>query len=142
MVGGLVTTGLHAYASDPEAFMAKAAGNTPPIVTTESGASEIELAKHLTAIGAKKYGAWWCPHCHAQQTLFGKQAFEYLTYVECDEAGVDPDPRACRAAGVQGYPTWEIKGETYSGVLSLENLAAVSGYSGPQDFINQASDHQ
>ncbi|MEM9213647.1 MAG: vitamin K epoxide reductase family protein [Cyanobacteria bacterium P01_F01_bin.150] len=142
MVSGLVTTGLHAYASDPDGFTANAAGSPPPAVTTESGDAEIELAKHLTAIGAKKYGAWWCPHCHAQQTLFGKQAFEYLTYVECDEAGVEPDPQACRAAGVQSYPTWEINGETYAGVQSLEALSTVSGYSGPQNFINQGSDHQ
>lgn len=141
MVAGLITTGLNAYARDPDAFVANAAGNPPPVVETESGASEIALAQHLTDIGAKKYGAWWCPHCHAQQTLFGKQAFEYLTYVECDPAGVDPDPGACRAAGVQGYPTWEINGEIFSGVLSLETLASASGYSGPQNFVNQAAGH-
>lgn len=134
LVAGLVTTGLYAYARDPDTF--NAVGNPPPVVTTASGEAEIELAKHLTAIGAKKYGAWWCPHCHAQQTLFGKQAFEHITYIECDEEGVDPQPQACRAAGVQSYPTWEINGETYAGVQRLPALAAASGYSGPQDFIN------
>ncbi|MEL6321060.1 MAG: vitamin K epoxide reductase family protein [Cyanobacteria bacterium J06626_14] len=135
MVAGLVTTGLHAYAQDPDTFFNP--GNAPPVVATDSGESEIALAKHLSDIGATKYGAWWCPHCHAQQTLFGKQAFDHITYVECDEAGIDPKPQACRAAGVQSYPTWEINGETYSGVQSLQALAAVSGYSGPQNFSNQ-----
>lgn len=137
LVATIATTGLYAYAQNPDSFTA---GNPPPAVETNSGDAEIALAKHLTAIGAKKYGAWWCPHCHAQQTLFGKQAFEHVTYVECDEEGIEPDPNACRAAGVQSYPTWEINGETYAGVQSLPTLAAVSGYTGPQDFVNQTSE--
>lgn len=139
LVATIATTGLYAYAQNPDTFTA---GNPPPAVETESGPSEIELAKHLTAIGAKKYGAWWCPHCHAQQTLFGKQAFQYLTYVECDEEGIDPQPNVCRTAGVESYPTWEINGETYAGVHSLQALASVSGYTGPQEFLNQNSGHQ
>ncbi|MEL6128468.1 MAG: vitamin K epoxide reductase family protein [Cyanobacteria bacterium J06627_3] len=134
LVAFIATTGLYAYAQNPDTFTA---GNPPPVVETDSGASEIALAKHLSDIGAKKYGAWWCPHCHAQQTLFGKQAFDHVTYVECDEEGIDPQPNACRAAGVQSYPTWEINGQTYAGVQSLQSLAAASGYSGPQEFVNQ-----
>lgn len=139
MITGLITTGLHAYASDPDTFVSQ--GNAPQVTTT-SGESEIALAQHLSAIGVKKYGAWWCPHCHAQQTLFGQQAFDYIDYVECDEAGVDPQPQACRAAGVQSYPTWEINGETYAGVQSLQALATLSGYSGPQNFINPMPSRQ
>ncbi|MEO1182559.1 MAG: vitamin K epoxide reductase family protein [Cyanobacteria bacterium J06636_28] len=134
LVAFIATTGLYAYAQNPDTFTA---GNPPPVVETDSDASEIALAKHLSDIGAKKYGAWWCPHCHAQQTLFGKQAFDHVTYVECDEEGIDPQPNACRAAGVQSYPTWEINGQTYAGVQSLQSLAAASGYSGPQEFVNQ-----
>ena len=139
LVAFIATTGLYAYAQNPNTFTA---GNPPPVVETDSGASEIALAKHLTAIGATKYGAWWCPHCHAQQTLFGKQAIEHITYVECDEEGVDPQPNACQAAGVQSYPTWEINGQTYAGVQSLQSLAAASGYTGPQEFVNQNQGHQ
>ncbi|ESA37586.1 vitamin k epoxide reductase [Leptolyngbya sp. Heron Island J] len=130
----IATTGLYAYAQNPDTFTA---GNPPPAVETTSGDSEIALAKHLTAIGAKKYGAWWCPHCHAQQTLFGKQAMEHIDYIECDEEGIDPQPNACRTAGVQSYPTWEVNGQVYAGVQSLQSLATASGYTGPQDFTNQ-----
>ncbi|MFM7713642.1 MAG: hypothetical protein ACKO7A_13315, partial [Microcystis sp.] len=52
---------------------------TPPYgweVTTVSGEAEIALAKHLKAIGAKEYGAFWCPHCYDQKQLFGKEAGE------------------------------------------------------------------
>jgi len=37
-------------------------------ITTISGESEIELAEYLTAIGAKKYGAFWCPHCYERSS--------------------------------------------------------------------------
>ncbi|MEO0534769.1 MAG: vitamin K epoxide reductase family protein [Cyanobacteria bacterium P01_A01_bin.123] len=133
VVALIATTGLYAYAQNPDSFNA---GNPPPVVETHSGPSEIALAQHLTDIGAKKYGAWWCPHCEAQQALFGQEAYKFLTYVECDAEGVDPQPGTCEAAGVSGYPTWEINGELYSGVQTLQNLAALSGYTGPQDFAN------
>ncbi len=114
---------------------------TPPNgweVTTTSGASEIALAKHLKAVGAKEYGAFWCPHCYDQKLLFGKEATELLktqgTYTECDPQGVNPNPKACTDAGVKGFPTWIIKGQTVSGTQTLEKLAELSGYTGPKDF--------
>jgi len=133
MIALVSTAGLYGYAQNPDSFVA---GNPPPAIETSSGPSEIALAKHLTSIGATKYGAWWCPHCHAQQTLFGKEAFEDVTYVECDAQGVDPQPSACQAANVASYPTWEINGETYAGVQSLDKLAELSGYSGSKTFVN------
>ena len=113
-----------------------AAGEAPPPIETTSGPAEIALAEHLADIGAKKYGAWWCPHCHEQQALFGKDAFEKITYVECDPEGRNSQTSACQAAGVQGFPTWEVNGELYSGVQPLEALATVSGYSGSTSFKN------
>ena len=103
-------------------------------ITTTSGEAEIALAEHLTAIGAKKYGAFWCPHCYSQKQLFGKEAFSKINYVECDPAGKNPQPNACAQADVKSYPTWEINGEIYRGTQSLEQLAAASGYEGPKEF--------
>ena len=134
MIALVTTAGMHAYAQNHDSFTA---GNPPRAVQTTSGSSEIGLAQHLKSIDAKKYGAWWCPHCHAQQTLFGKEAFDYVPYVECDEEGVNPQPRTCQSVGVNSYPTWEINGELYPGVKSLDVLADLSGYSGPKDFTNQ-----
>ena len=48
-------------------------------ITTTSGESEIALARHLKEIGAKEYIAWWCPHCHEQKLLFGKEAYKIIT---------------------------------------------------------------
>ena len=103
-------------------------------ITTTSGGAEIALAEHLTAIGAKKYGAFWCPHCYDQKQLFGKEAFSRVNYIECAPEGKNPQPQACDRAGVKSYPTWEINGEIYRGTQSLDKLAEVSGYEGATDF--------
>ncbi len=88
------------------------------------------LAKHLAASGARFYGAYWCPHCATQKRMFGEAA-RYLPYVECDPHSPGGRPEECRRAGVQAYPTWFIGGRKYEGVLSLEDLAKLSGYPPP-----------
>ena len=103
-------------------------------LTTTSGTAEIELAKHLTAIGAKKYGAFWCPHCYEQKQLFGPKAFEEVDYIECDPQGENPQRETCMAAGIQSFPTWEIDGELYPGTKTLSELAELSNYQGNKDF--------
>lgn len=110
-------------------------GNNPaPTASTRSGPAEIALAQHLNDIGATKYSAWTCPHCYDQRQLFGREAFEVVPTVECDPSGVDPQPQVCQAAGVQGYPSWQINGQLYSGVMELGELARLSDYDGPMDF--------
>jgi uncharacterized membrane protein/glutaredoxin len=114
-----------------------ASGSAAPPITTTSGPAEIALAQHLSQVGAKEYGAYWCPHCHDQKQLFGKEAAALLTYIECDPKGQNARPDLCQAAGVTGFPTWEIKGETLpGGIIELEKLASLSGYAGPRNFQN------
>lgn len=112
-------------------------GNAPPPVTTTSGPAEIALAEHLSQIGAMEYGAYWCPHCHDQKQLFGAEAAAKLNYVECDPKGQNSQTDRCRAAQIRGFPTWEIKGEQYSGVRQLQELATISGYTGSRNFQNE-----
>ncbi len=107
------------------------------VVTTQSGPAEIALAQHLTQIGAKMYGAYWCPHCQDQKKLFGKEAVKQIPYVECDPGGANSQASLCQSEGVKGYPTWKINGQTYSGTQTLQQLAQYSGYQGPQNFINK-----
>lgn len=114
------------------------AGSSDPTVITvnaESGPSEIALAEHLTKTGAKMYGAYWCPHCQDQKKLFGREAAAKMPYVECDAGATNSQAALCQSAGITGYPTWKINGETYSGTQTLENLANYSGYQGPRDFL-------
>lgn len=106
-------------------------------VTTVSGQSELALARHLKSIGATMYGAYWCPHCYDQKQLFGRTAWNEVPYVECAPDGSNPQPDLCRAKNVTGYPTWEINGQFVSGQRSLNELADLSGYTGPRDFQNR-----
>ena len=105
-------------------------------ITTDSGESEIALARHLNQIGAKEYIAWWCPHCHEQKQLFGKEAYSKINHIECDPSGKNPRPDLCSAAKIQSFPSWVINGQLYSGVQTLTELAKISKYEGPGDFKN------
>ena len=106
-----------------------APGVAPP-VRSESNAAQIALAEHLTASGAKLYTAYWCPHCHDQKELFGRQATEKLTVIECAPDGRNSQRELCEAKKIEGYPSWEIKGQLDSGVKPLAKLAEASGYQG------------
>lgn len=103
-------------------------------VTTTSGPAEISLAEHLTEVGAIKYGAFWCPHCYDQKQLFGKEAFAKINYIECAEEGQNAQPDVCSQANLEGFPTWDVKGERYSGTQTLQQLAEASDYQGSEDF--------
>ncbi|MBD2250426.1 vitamin K epoxide reductase family protein [Nostoc parmelioides] len=106
-------------------------------INTTSGEAEIALAQHLVKVGAKEYVAYWCPHCHDQKLLFGKEAYQIISdniKIECAEDSPKGQPELCRAAKIQGFPTWIINGQTYSGVQNLSELAKITGYTGPSNF--------
>ena len=67
------------------------------------------------------YGTEWCSHCQNQKSLFGK-SFKYINYIDCDRYSGE-----CAEAGVEGYPTWAIDGNSYSGEKPLYALASLSG---------------
>jgi glutaredoxin len=92
------------------------------------------LAEHLTSSGAVMYSAYWCPHCHEQKELFGKQASDQLNVVECAPDGENNQADLCRSKGLEGFPSWEINGSIDSGVKGLDTLAELSGYKGDTDF--------
>ena len=79
------------------------------------------FAQCLTEKGIKMYGTGWCSYCQKQKDSFGN-SFKYVDFVDCDK-----DKQECLSAGVQGYPTWNINGENYPGLQSLERLAQLSG---------------
>jgi Vitamin K epoxide reductase family len=103
-------------------------------ITSISGDAEIALAKHLTDLGVKEYGAYWCPHCYEQKQLFGKEAFAELNYIECAPEGKNPQPDVCTAAKIQSFPTWEINGKLEPGIKTPEELAKITNYQGNKDF--------
>jgi len=138
MISLIGTLGVYASAKTPANTLNNNTTTTqvgPPIANT-SGPAEIALARHLKQAGAKEFGAFWCPHCHEQKELFGKEAAAELDYVECDPKGKDARPELCQKANIKGYPTWQIKGQFYEGVQSLEKLADLTDYKGPRNFKN------
>jgi uncharacterized membrane protein len=106
-------------------------GRGVPIpVTSPSTPATLALADHLSRSGAKMYTAWWCPHCHEQKELFGKEATARLTIIECAPDGRNSQTALCDTKKIQGYPTWEINGKLDSGVKPLAKLAQWSGFKG------------
>lgn len=95
---------------------------------TDPNSYEAQLANHLSETGAAMYGAYWCPHCESQKEMFGS-AIAAVPYVECDPEGQNAQPDLCQAKNIAGYPTWEIDGQLYPGVQSLEDLAQLSEFS-------------
>ncbi|PSB48865.1 hypothetical protein C7B80_03890 [Cyanosarcina cf. burmensis CCALA 770] len=54
-------------------------------------------------------------------TFFGAEATKQLNYVDCYPQGQNAQPQACLAAGIEGFPTWEIN----------RQIAQMSGYQSP-----------
>jgi len=104
-------------------------------IRRSSSPAKIALAEHLTQVGAKMYGAYWCHHCYKQKRMFGKQAIAQIDYIECSPNGHWAGPaEVCLAAQIEAYPTWQINGQLYTGTQSLEKLADLSGYQGSREF--------
>lgn len=81
------------------------------------------FAQCIADSGAKFYGAYWCPHCQAQKTTFGKSA-KKLPYVEC-ALSQDKQTQICIDKNIQSYPTWEFPdGTRVTGQQTFEELAA------------------
>ena len=131
------TLGVYANINNPRV---EAEATNGYAISTTSSAAELGLAEHLKQIGAKMYGAFTCPHCQNQKQLFGKDAAAQLNYIECHPQGENSQPDLCMKAGIQAFPTWEIKGKSYQGEKTLAELADLSGYQGDRNFTN-ASEH-
>ena len=105
-----------------------------PAITTSSSSQKVNFAKFLTENNIKMYSAYWCPHCHDQKQLFGKKAVKELTVIECAQDGKDNQHKLCREKQIEGFPSWEINGEIYSGVKDLNDLAIMTEYKGDSNF--------
>jgi hypothetical protein len=98
------------------------------IVTSESSIESIKFAKYLKDKGVIKYSAYWCPNCLNQSELFGKQAYKELQVVECAKDGLNSKTQLCIDKQIKGFPTWEINGKLFLGVLSLKELSRLTEY--------------
>lgn len=70
-----------------------------------------DFAKTLVADGATMYGAFWCPHCQAQEKGFAlsRQDMESMgLYRECSNADQSPT-QICTDQKVEYFPTWYFR---------------------------------
>jgi glutaredoxin len=99
------------------------------VLDNPSTPEAVALARALKKANAKVYTAYWCPHCHDQGELFGKEAFAIVAPVECAQDGKNSQTELCQQASKKsadfGFPTWEINGRFYPGVMPLDRLAEI-----------------
>ena len=77
--------------------------------------------------GAKFYGAFWCPHCAEQKTMF-KGSEKLLPYVECSTPDSKGQTQVCIDKGITGYPTWEFAdGTKIQNTQTLKFLSEKTG---------------
>ncbi|KAL7500617.1 hypothetical protein ACHAWT_011249 [Skeletonema menzelii] len=102
----------------------------PAKAKRESTDQAVELAKYLQSTKAVMFGAFWCPHCQRQKELFGKEAWKYITYVECSPKGYKSQYATCLSNGIDGYPSWKFgNGKSQGGEMELNDIAQTSGFS-------------
>src|SRR3989338_6576791 len=75
--------------------------------STTPGADYSTFAKCLTENNAMMYGAFWCPHCQAQEEMFGS-SWDNINYIECSLPDKSGQTKVCKDAGIKAYPTWEF----------------------------------
>jgi hypothetical protein len=79
------------------------------IFASKSGTHYDEFAQCLKDQGAQFFGAFWCPHCQAQEKEFGmsRQKLEAINlYNECSTPDANGQTQICIDNKVEGYPTW------------------------------------
>jgi len=115
----------------------------PKKVQRSSSDQAVALAQFLTQHKVVMAGTYWCPHTQRQKELLGRQAWQYIDYVECSPKGYQGNPRYCINQNIDGYPTWIIpspKGgppRLLSGERSLEDLAQQVGFDTFQASLEQ-----
>ena len=132
LIGGLVWSNQVDPARAKEINLSN--GRVSPEITTVSSKEKVNFAEFLTDNNIVMYSAYWCPHCHDQKQLFGKKAVEKLIIVECAKDGKNNKYELCQEKGIEGFPSWEIKNDIYSGTMSLNELAKMTNYDGDVNF--------
>jgi hypothetical protein len=96
----------------------------------------VALAQCIKDSGATFYGAFWCPHCQAQEKDFGmtRQALAAIgLYTECSTPDANGQTQICIDKGIKSYPTWIFKdGSQLTGEIPLAQLAQKTGCTVPQ----------
>jgi hypothetical protein len=94
------------------------------------------FAQCLVNKGAKFYGAFWCPHCAAQEKdlQMTRQELETIgLYTECSTPDANGQTQICIDKKITGYPTWIFAdGSQLTGEIPLQQLANKTSCTLPQ----------
>ncbi len=86
-----------------------------------------QFAQCLKDKGVLFYGAFWCPHCQNQKSMFGASE-KYLPYIECSTPDGKGELQECIDQKIETYPTWKFPdGSMHPGEMTLQELADKSG---------------
>ena len=86
--------------------------------------SELDkFARCLSSKGVKFYGSKYCGYCKKQKEIF-RNAIIYIDYIECTKS---ENKEVC--SKLRGVPAWDINGEIYYGLQSLDKLSQLSNCS-------------
>jgi len=101
------------------------------------------FAQCLVTKGATFYGAFWCPHCQAQERALDatreKLASEGL-YKECSTPDGKGQTQTCIDKGVESYPTWIFAdGSKKTSEQTLADLSAATGCQLPTGASSETS---
>jgi len=90
------------------------------------------FAQCLKKQGVIFYGAFWCPHCQRQKSLFASAAKD-LPYTECSTPDGKAQLSICIQNNIHIYPTWVFTdGSRLTGETPLDQLASKTGCVLPQ----------
>lgn len=124
IIVAVIAIGLLLFYSNPK--VASETGEDGFVVTTP----EDDFAQCLSDSGAKFYGAFWCPHCQQQKTLFKES--KKLPYIECSTPDGEGQTFVCTKEGITGYPTWKFTdGTELTGEQEFAVLAEKTGCEAP-----------
>ena len=131
---------LAVIASGSSVKVAAQARNQPILEpATESTAQTIKLAEQLNTVGARFFGAHWCPACKEQMKLFGKQAGGNLSYGECGLPDKYPyQLKQCRDENIRSIPTWTRPGSTRLQGVDITQEALVVALGLGNLFLSQS----
>ena len=101
------------------------------VITSVKTPAKYEVfAQCLKDKGVKFYGAFWCPHCQAQEKDFGMSRQSLQTtglYTECSNSDGQSQTQICIDNKITSYPTWKFPdGTELTGETPLATLAEKS----------------
>ncbi len=104
-------------------FLAFVGGVVWLVVTPGKAGPLDTFATCIKDSGSLFHGAFWCPHCQNQKSLFGSSA-KLLPYIECSTPDGNGQLPVCENKGIKTYPTWYLPdGTIHEGELSLDELS-------------------